>query len=155
MHTHLVVKDPVLGNVVLPTRFNTLWDSFLTESIDEKSINGTYVPKMWMEQETDTEYLLKVPIPGVEPEDINVTLDGRMLNISVDKSFGGIIEGNGYTKGKIGRIKYEHRRLMDKDISFENIDSKYTNGVLELMVKKPLAEDYLLGEPKKIDVKSI
>ena len=66
MYRPLVMKDTYFGNVVLPTMFNTLWDRFLTKSIDEKNTNGTYMPKKRMEQETDTEYLLKEPILGVE-----------------------------------------------------------------------------------------
>ena len=89
--------------------------------------------------ETDKAYTVKADIPGVNKEDIKVTVEGNQVSISVEvkkeseeKKDGNVIRSERY----YGR---QHRSFtLGQDVDDAKAEAKYNNGVLELTLpKKP------------------
>ncbi|AGN00983.1 heat shock protease protein [Salinarchaeum sp. Harcht-Bsk1] len=72
--------------------------------------------------EADDEFVLTVELPGFDLEDIAVSWDDGVLNVSAE-----------HEDEQRGRQKTYHRRFrFPKRIVEEEIDAEYTNGVLEI-----------------------
>jgi len=89
--------------------------------------------------ETDASYAVKADIPGVNKEDIKVTIDGNQVCIDVEvkkekeeKKDGSVICSERY----YGR---QYRSFsLSQDVDDSKAEAKYDNGVLELTLpKKP------------------
>ena len=87
--------------------------------------------------ETDKAYTVKADIPGVNKEDIKVTVEGNQVSISVEvkkeqeeKKDGNVIRSERY----YGR---QYRSFaLGQDVDDSTAEAKYNNGVLELTLPK-------------------
>jgi HSP20 family protein len=87
--------------------------------------------------ETDKAYIVKADIPGVNKEDIKVTVEGNQVSISVEvkkeqeeKMDGNVIRSERY----FGR---QYRSFsLGQDVDDSTAEAKYNNGVLELTLPK-------------------
>jgi HSP20 family protein len=52
-----------------------------SHGIDEKSVANAWIPRVDL-SETDVAYVVRLEIPGVEKEDLEVALDGNVLTLS-------------------------------------------------------------------------
>jgi len=92
--------------------------------------------------ETDDAYTVKAEIPGVEKENIDVSIDGNRLSLSAevtrskeDKDGGKVLRSERYY-GQVSRTL-----TLDAEIDQDKASARYTNGVLELnLPKKPAAK---------------
>jgi HSP20 family protein len=99
--------------------------------------------------ENEDEYLVRASLPGLNPDDLEITYINNALTIKG--------EVKGENEVKESRYHLRERRygsfarsiLLPSNVSAEKIEAKYENGVLTL--KLPKAEE---AKPKKIDVKS-
>jgi HSP20 family protein len=94
-------------------------------------------------------FQIKADMPGLDKKDIKVEVENGVLSISGEKK-----------EEKVEKEKDHYYHLertfgsfcrsfkLPDNVSSENVDAKYTNGVLELMLKKTEA-----SKPKTIEVK--
>ncbi|MFQ6135034.1 MAG: Hsp20/alpha crystallin family protein, partial [Nitrososphaerales archaeon] len=71
-------------------------------------------------------------LPGVEKEDINLAVEGKTLTVSVDAA-----------------RKYYKKVDLPAEVDAEGTQASYKNGILEVILKKPKAEE---RRGKKIDI---
>lgn len=98
--------------------------------------------------ETDTHYEVKVDLPGMKSDDVNVEFKDGALWISgrTEESH----EEQGKTFHRVERRFGEFRRtlMLPGKVDAEKVDAKFHDGVLKVTVAK--AEE---SKPKKIEVK--
>jgi len=83
---------------------------------------------------TDTEYLVRAELPGLEPgKDIQVTVDEGLLTISAERREQE--HARGHSEFRYGILQRAVRLPAGADT--EHITARYTNGILEVTV--PLA----------------
>jgi HSP20 family protein len=85
-------------------------------------------------RETEKEYLLDVIAPGLDKEDFKISLDNKILTISV-------INQENEEKTKFVRNEYSFSSFkrsftVDEKIAADAISAKYVNGVLTLNLPK-------------------
>jgi len=96
-------------------------------------------------------FQLLLDVPGVEPKDVEITLDNGVLTISGNRSEGA--GSNGADQPQQQRIERPvgrfHRRFILPDTAdAENVNATGRNGVLEIVIRKqPKAQ------PRRITVK--
>jgi HSP20 family protein len=124
------------------TRFDPLWDvndvlnrfmlrPFLREGIEME-------PQIKMDvKETDGMYLLNAEIPGVNKDDIHVTIDGSRVSVSAEiKQEREAKEGERWVRcERIYGMASRSFNLAD-EIEQSQVQAKYNNGVLELTLPK-------------------
>lgn len=89
--------------------------------------------------ETDGAYQVKADIPGVNKEDIKVTIDGNQVSINVEvkkeqeeKKEGNVIRSERYYGQQFRSF------TLSQEVDDTKAEAKYNNGVLELnLPKKP------------------
>jgi HSP20 family protein len=94
--------------------------------------------------ETEDEYLVKVDLPGVKPEDVNVEVHESLLSISGSR-----------VPSETGKAQLVERPYgsfirtltLPQGVDADSIAAAYHEGVLELKIPKPAEQ-----KPKKIAV---
>ena len=104
-----------------------------TENLDEGS-TGQWLPLVDV-REDDTEFVLLADIPGVDPRDIEVSMDNRVLTIAGERSDD---TGDGvqfrHSERELGR--FLRRFAMPDTADPDQVSAKGENGVLEIVIKK-------------------
>lgn len=98
-------------------------------------------------QEADTAYEVSADLPGVDPKDIEVSLEGGVLTIQGHRESENQDEGQGYTRTERLYGSFFRRFTLPDTADGENISARTEHGVLKLHV--PKKEKAL---PKKITV---
>jgi HSP20 family protein len=99
--------------------------------------------------ESDAAYTVKADIPGVKKEDINVRVEGNLVQIDAETRAEKETRGNG---DKVLRSERHYGAIsrsfsLAQDIDAAKVEAKYADGVLNLVLPKKAA-----GETRKIAV---
>lgn len=94
--------------------------------------------------ENDDAYVVHAEIPGVEKDDINVTIDGSQITISAEVTKNTEHKGGGEQdkdKDKVLRTERYYGKIfrsftLGQDVDEEGAEAKYNSGVLELRLPK-------------------
>lgn len=87
-------------------------------------------------KENDSEYIVKADLPGVEKNQVNVTLNNQLLTISVEQ------EEEKEDKDADYLVRERRYQSSQRSIplalagSTDNVKAEFKNGVLEIRVKK-------------------
>lgn len=99
--------------------------------------------------EGDNEYTLRADLPGMEKDDIKVTVENGVLSITGEKKEEKHEKKNdkyAYFERSYGSFSRSFN--LPEHVDGQNIDANYRNGVLELKLKKTEP-----AKPKSIEVK--
>jgi HSP20 family protein len=97
--------------------------------------------------EKDDHFLIEADIPGVDPNDINVSMENGYLTISGERKSESKDEKSGYTRIERSHGTFYRRFILPESADSENISACSKKGVLEIKVGK--AE---ITKPKNIKV---
>jgi len=137
--TNLLIRDPFLA---APFR---LMDELLRSTGNGNRVNG-FTPPVDV-HETEDEYLVKIDLPGVKSEDVNVEVNDSVLSISgaraADDSGAAQLVERPY--GSFARTL-----TLPQGVDSNAIEADYQDGVLELRIPKPAQQ-----KPKKITIGTV
>lgn len=119
-------------NYGTPVLFNDLFDGFLFEDSYRKSSPAVNV------EENEKEYIIEVAAPGLEKEDIKVTVNEGVLTISSEKKSEKEEKNGNYIRQEFGYTSFSRSFTLPEETEAEKIQAKHRNGVL--MVTVPKAE---------------
>ena len=132
----------------LREEMDRLFERFLgTELQSEEKTSKLFPWQGWFEglQDQGDHYLVRLPAPGFEPEEFDVSLSGNRLVIRAEHKEEQKEEGNGgFRYGSIHQVI-----TLPEGVDPQRIEARYHNGVLEVQV--PKSEE---ARPKRIPVKS-
>jgi HSP20 family protein len=152
-------EDPVMAvtryepwNVVsqLQNEINRVFGN-LNET-EGSSATSQWSPAVDVREYSDRFQLL-LDVPGVEPKDVEITLDNGILTVSGNRIEEKVVGSNGADQPQQQRIERPvgqfHRRFILPDTAdAENVNASGRNGVLEIVIpKQPKAQ------PRRISVK--
>jgi len=83
----------------------------------------------------DGDLVLRCDLPGVDPSDIEVSLEGTTLTISGERRSEQKEEGRRFSELRYGR--FERSLTLPDGIAPEKVTARYENGVLEVTVPLP------------------
>lgn len=92
-------------------------------------------------KETDKEYKVELAVPGLEKEDIKLTIKKNMLIVSSDKKQENTEEDKGYFRKEFNYSKFEQRYKLPIEIKKEDIKANYKNGILYINIPKSEVEE--------------
>ena len=115
------------------------WAGFFDDFRNVAPFAGTVLPETEVAEEAGA-YLVKLDVPGVAKEDVEVSVSGGMLQIRAHR----------HTKTKEGESTMEYRRSfsLPESVKPESIEATLDKGVLSLRVPKGEAV-----KTRKIDVR--
>ncbi|MCI5121739.1 MAG: Hsp20/alpha crystallin family protein [Candidatus Electrothrix sp. AUS4] len=117
------------------------------KSAEEKAAveTGEWAPVVDILETTD-EFVLKVELPGVEKDDVEVSIDNRILTVKGEKK-------NDTTDRKVHRTECRYGTFirnftLPQDVDVDKVEAACKNGVLSLTLTKMEQ-----AKPKQIEVK--
>ena len=133
---NLLIRDPFLA---APFR---LMDEILRSGGNGGRVTG-FTPPVDV-HETEEEYLVKVDVPGVKSDDVNVEVNENVLSISGSRA-----------ADETGQAQLVERPYgsfvrtltLPQGVDSDSIEAGYQDGVLELRIPKPAER-----KPKKITI---
>lgn len=113
-------------------------DFFRGFSVRPFITNTDYEPNMKIDvSESDGSYLVKAEIPGVNKDDIHISVDGNMVSISAEVKKEKDVKKDEKTicsERYFGQVARSFS--LGSDVNADKVQAKYTNGVLEVTLPK-------------------
>jgi HSP20 family protein len=97
----------------------------------------------------DKEYHLSIPLPGIDPKDIEVNLHGNDLTVQGEHKQSQEKKDANYLDREFAFQRFRRTIVLPDSIDAQKVSAEYKNGVLEITA--PLKESAL---PKQIEVKT-
>jgi len=84
----------------------------------------------------DSELLVRTEVPGVDPESIDVTVEGGTLSIKGARSFENEESKDNYHRKEIYQGSFERTILLPEGIDSEAVKATSRDGILEISIPK-------------------
>ena len=125
----------------LRREIDRLFDSMLS-SPSSSGAQGAQGMQSWMPlmdiEDDDEQLRLSFELPGVNPDDVNVTVENGVLTVSGEKKFerqtGNEQKGAYRVERRYGR--FERSLTLPQSVDAEKVTARYDNGVLTLELPK-------------------
>ena len=142
---------------LVPRRSN--WLSLMPEiHLFDRMFGDWTVPSLWSEErvvvpafdisETEKEYVISGEIPGIEPNDLEVTLNDGILTVKGEKKQESEEKEENYHRVERHYGSFQRSFRLPENIKRDDLDASYKDGILKLTL--PKSEQ---SEVKKIEVK--
>jgi len=84
----------------------------------------------------EKELVIRVEIPGVKPEDVDITMEDRTLTISGKREFDETVEQAGYHPREIFAGEFKRTLVLPEGLNPEEITAKAEDGILTVTLPR-------------------
>lgn len=128
---------------------NRVFDNFFRGGLldDDSTSTGMWAPSVDI-AETETAYTVKVELPGVEKENVKITMQDNILTLRGEKKQEKESNQSNYHRVERSFGSFQRSFSLPSSVLSDKIDAVYNNGVLSITL--PKAEN---ARPKEIEVK--
>ena len=98
-------------------------------------VTSNWTPAVDIKEE-DERFVLKADIPGVDPKDIEITMDDGVLTIKGERKHESEEKANGYTRVERSYGTFYRRFSLPDTADAERVTAKGEDGVLEVVIPK-------------------
>lgn len=147
MSLHLTRYQPWALHREVLNEFNRLFDR-ANGSDESSSAVAEWAPSVDIEEHAD-KYVLHADVPGVDPKDIEITLEKGVLTLSGSREKA--VEQKEVESRRIERItgRFLRRFTLPESVDAEAVKASGKHGVLQIVIPKREA-----AKPRKITVNS-
>jgi HSP20 family protein len=138
--------DPFRELSSLQDRFKTFFENFADASGKEQLAAGSFVPPVDV-YEDEHNLVLKLEVPGMNEEDLNVSLENSTLTVSGERKFEKEEKEENFHRIERRYGSFARTFRLPNTVDAENVDAAYDKGVLKITLAKR-AE----AKPKQIKV---
>ena len=132
-------------------RFNRDADRFfahhlLPAAVEERVADNDWVPAIDIKEEDDR-YVIRADVPGVEAEDLDVTMDQGVLTLQGKRDTRAAGQNDGLRRSERVSGRFYRRFNLPESADSTDISADYRQGVLEISIpKQPEAQ------PQRIEI---
>jgi HSP20 family protein len=129
----------------------TLGGSLLSDFFDDDRffnspwLKGQSLPAVNI-RETEKNYEVELAAPGFNKKDFNISIENALLTISAEKKEEEEQKENNYTRKEFSFSSFSRTFNLPENISEDDIQAKYEDGVLKLVLAK---KEVSQSKPKK------
>jgi HSP20 family protein len=107
-----------------------------TSPADESAaVASDWLPAVDIKEEANG-FVIHADVPGVEPKDIDVTLENGILTIRGERRLEAREERDGYRRVERVSGQFFRRFSLPDTAAADGVEAKYSNGVLEVRIPK-------------------
>ncbi|MCU0282137.1 MAG: Hsp20/alpha crystallin family protein [Acidimicrobiia bacterium] len=99
----------------------------------------------------EKELVVRVELPGVKPEDVDITVEDRTLTISGKRQFEETVEQGNYHRREIFTGEFRRTLVLPEGLNAGEITAKAENGLLSVILPR---RPEVLPRKVKVDVAS-
>lgn len=131
----------------LHSQLGPLFDRPLQYDSETSAGHAGWAPAVDIREEDDS-FVLSADLPGVDPKDIDVTMEDNELTIQGKRESHSHDEADGYHRVERASGQFYRRFTLPETANAEEITARGDHGVLEITIPKQART-----QPRKIDVK--
>jgi HSP20 family protein len=102
---------------------------------DSSAVTSDWLPAVDIKEEPNG-FVIHADVPGVEPKDIDVTLENGILTIRGQRRVEAREERDGYRRVERVSGQFFRRFSLPETAAPDGVQAKYSNGVLEVRIPK-------------------
>jgi HSP20 family protein len=142
----LVKYDPWLGARELQKDINRLFSNWNTN--DSSGVTADWIPSVDI-NEFDDKFQLYVDVPGVDPKDVEITLESGVLTIAGERFMQAEKEAENviHRRTERGSGRFYRRFILPDTVDAERVKATDRHGVLEILIPKQAK-----AQPRRIEV---
>jgi HSP20 family protein len=131
-------------------RMESLFDEMMgrrfRSALDDDSVRGAWAPRVdIMERKDGLE--IRADLPGMKPEDVDVTVEDGMLAISGERRLEETQEGETFHRVECTYGRFERSFTLPTNVDTDKISAQFANG--ELILSLPKREE---AKPKSVKI---
>lgn len=138
--------DPFRELATLQDRFNSLFENFAEMNGKEQLAAGSFVPPVDI-YEDEQNLVLKLEVPGVNEDELNVSLENNVLTVSGERKFEKEEKEENFHRIERRYGSFTRTFRLPNTVDGEKVDATYDKGILKITLAKR-AE----AKPKQIKV---
>jgi len=120
----------------LRREMDLLWESFLGGKPGRRTrLEGEWLPSLDV-TETKGDLLVKAELPGIDPQDIEISLDEGVLTIKGEKKQEKEEKEEGYHLIERNYGSFTRSIQLPKEVQSDKIKASFKNGVLKVVLPK-------------------
>jgi len=144
----IVRWDPFREMARFQDRMNRLFDETWSRGHrDEDFVTGAWAPAIDVRESTDA-LEIQAELPGIEPKDVEVSVENGVLTLKGNRAFEKAAEGETYHRVERVYGAFERSFTLPTNVDPSKINAVYRHGVLHLTL--PKREE---AKPKAIAIK--
>ncbi len=102
---------------------------------DTENPVANWVPAVDIVEQNDR-FILRADVPGVDPKDIDVSMDAGVLTVSGERKSENVTEGEGFRRVERASGRFFRRFNLPDSADAEGITAESSNGILEVSIPK-------------------
>jgi HSP20 family protein len=107
-----------------------------------------WIPTVDIHEEPD-KFVVRADLPGVEPKDISITAENRVLTLRGERRFERSATQKGFERLERVEGSFLRRFTLPNNVQDDQIKARHVNGVLEVTIPKVPAP-----EPRRVSVET-
>jgi len=148
MIMNLVTYDPFRDLRSLQDEVNRLFSSSFSRSGDGELTRGAWSPSVDIFEDKDR-IVLEAELPGVKPEDVDISIENNVLTIHGERKFEKKDDQGNFHRVERSYGSFTRSFTLPPTVSAENANADFDNGVLRLTLAK--REE---AKPRRIEIKA-
>jgi len=135
--TTIVRWDPYREMQTFQDRMSRVFNDFWArgQRSDEDSISSSWLPAVDVRESTEA-LELQAELPGIDPKDVQISVEGSMLTIRGSRNFERAAEGETYHRVERSYGAFERTFTLPANVDSSRIKAVYRLGVLALTLPK-------------------
>jgi HSP20 family protein len=140
---------PIREVASLQNRVNSLFQDFANFSNDGETVTAaSFVPPVDV-YENGEKVVLKLEIPGIKPEDVDIRVENQSLTVRGERKFEKEEKEENFHRIERRYGSFFRSFSLPTSVDTENVAANYDSGVLKLELKKKAS-----AQPKQIKITS-
>lgn len=127
--------DPWNMLTQLHNEIDSLFENRMTTRGESQTSASDWVPAVDIKEEDDG-FVIHADIPGVNPDDIHVSMDNGVLSISGERKHEASESKQGFKRVERVQGNFYRRFSLPDNVDAEKISAKSMHGVLEVRIPK-------------------
>jgi len=133
--TQLTRRTPNRTLRNLQREVDSLFDRFFDRTGSDQGRSAVWAPQTDL-VETDEEFQLRLDVPGMSKEDIDINLQNGTLTVSGERTSERTDEGEDYVRVERAFGTFHRTFTLPEAVDEQNIEATYEDGVLRISVPK-------------------
>lgn len=114
---------------------NRLFESPLARAAEDETTACDWVPSVDVREEDDR-FVLHADLPGIDPKDIEITMEHGVLTIRGERKTEATTTDKGYRRVERATGQFYRRFTLPDTVDSEGVKAVGSNGVLEITIPK-------------------
>src|SRR5215203_396466 len=145
---NMITYDPFRELRTLQDEVNRVFSSSFGRSGESGMMRGAWNPSVDIFENKD-QIVLEAELPGLKPEDVNISIENNVLTIHGERKFEKKDENDNFHRVERSYGSFTRSFTLPSTVQSENANAEFENGVLRLTLAK--REE---AKPRRIEIKA-